>query len=252
MELGCLTEMNGGIYIIRNRESHKVYIGSAVNVKKRQGKHYSSLRVGKHFNPHLQRAWNKYGEDVFEFKVLIHCNTNDLLHYEQRVMNVYRRAIGWKMLYNIASKAGSRLGVKCSPEYCRNLSERLKGKPSAMKGKKHTLKTRAKISAASKNRTSEQRAKQSAAQMGNKNNLGNHLGQETRMKISAFQKGRKTSPETKAKISASHSTPEMRARKSAAMKGNKNSLGHKCPEWQKVKLSETMKNNKYGRNKKGK
>ena len=48
----------------------KKYVGSAVNFKRRRRKHRKSLRKGTHHSPHLQNAWNKYGEDNFKFDVL--------------------------------------------------------------------------------------------------------------------------------------------------------------------------------------
>ena len=34
----------------------------------------------------LQRAWNKYGENNFDFKVLLKCNKKDKIDYENRCM----------------------------------------------------------------------------------------------------------------------------------------------------------------------
>ena len=55
-----------GIYIIRNLINGNVYIGSAVRIDSRKRQHLHKLRSGKHENGHLQKAWNKYGEDSFE------------------------------------------------------------------------------------------------------------------------------------------------------------------------------------------
>jgi len=100
--------MTSGIYIIRNIESGKVYIGSAVKLNKRKSDHFSELQSGKHHNQHLQNAYNKYGVDAFEFAVLVRCKKDELVHginYEQQAIDLYRRKLGWEMLYNIAPKA---------------------------------------------------------------------------------------------------------------------------------------------------
>ena len=55
--------MNGYIYEIRNIQNNKVYIGQTWVPKNRQKRHFSDLRCGRHDNPHLQKAFIKYGEE---------------------------------------------------------------------------------------------------------------------------------------------------------------------------------------------
>jgi group I intron endonuclease len=60
-----------GVYKITNTVDGKVYIGStATDMDTRWTTHRSALRGGKHYNAHLQRAWNKYGESAFTFEVV--------------------------------------------------------------------------------------------------------------------------------------------------------------------------------------
>lgn len=59
-----------GIYKIINVKNKKFYIGSSINIEKRKYHHINSLRKDKHFNRHLQRAFNKYGEEWFEFSII--------------------------------------------------------------------------------------------------------------------------------------------------------------------------------------
>lgn len=117
-----------GIYIIQNLISGKVYIGSAVDIKARWGEHLSSLKKGSHGNSHLQRAWNRYGSKAFEFKALLYCELDVLIHHEQLMIDEYRKNLGRDMLYNINPTAGSNLGVKFSPETRAKKSAALKGK----------------------------------------------------------------------------------------------------------------------------
>lgn len=51
-----------GIYGIFNLVNGKVYIGSAINLKKRFSDHKGRLQKQKHRNGYLQNAWNKYRE----------------------------------------------------------------------------------------------------------------------------------------------------------------------------------------------
>ena len=53
------------IYQIKNTVNQKIYIGSASWYEKRKGTHIAKLRKKTHNNPHLQSAWNKYGENCF-------------------------------------------------------------------------------------------------------------------------------------------------------------------------------------------
>ena len=62
-----------GIYQIRNKNNGKVYIGQVYATKganRRWLEHRAALRKGNHYNPHLQSAWNKYGEVNFSFEIL--------------------------------------------------------------------------------------------------------------------------------------------------------------------------------------
>lgn len=70
---------NTGIYIIQNKLNKKFYIGKACYEGKflstsgfytRWTKHLLDLRKNKHDNRHLQRSWNRYGPEVFEFSIL--------------------------------------------------------------------------------------------------------------------------------------------------------------------------------------
>ena len=75
-----------GIYKIRNKQNNKVYIGSAVDIKKRWRDHKWHLKENKHHNPHLQFSFNKYGLENFEFIIELECNFNYLLIEEKQVI----------------------------------------------------------------------------------------------------------------------------------------------------------------------
>ncbi len=103
-----------GIYKITCTANKKFYIGSAVNLSHRQWDHFSFLRRNKHKNPHLQRAWNKYGEPVFTFEVLEFVLPISLTAREQYWFKKLK-PFG-KRGFNIAHTAGSNLGMKQSLE----------------------------------------------------------------------------------------------------------------------------------------
>lgn len=62
-----------GIYLILCRENGRGYVGQALHLGRRLRAHRTALRGGKHYNVHLQRAWNAHGEAAFDFVVLEHC-----------------------------------------------------------------------------------------------------------------------------------------------------------------------------------
>ena len=67
-----------GIYKIENKVNGKVYVGQSVDITSRWKSHRSELKRGIHYNDHLQRAWNKYGENNFTFTVIEECKKDDL------------------------------------------------------------------------------------------------------------------------------------------------------------------------------
>ncbi len=95
-----------GVYQIRCIPTGKVYVGSAVNLRERWHHHKGSLRRGKHPNKYLQNAWNSYGEASFSFSILEYADRSDLLHAEQRWIDMTGcsdRAAG----FNVSKIAGS-------------------------------------------------------------------------------------------------------------------------------------------------
>lgn len=64
--------MHGIIYKIENTSTGKIYIGQSCSKykTKRWRDHLSNMRKGKHNNPHMQRAYNLYGEESFIYSEL--------------------------------------------------------------------------------------------------------------------------------------------------------------------------------------
>lgn len=65
-----------GIYMILNNVNGKIYIGLSKNLHKRKNDHFNLLKKNKHYNYHLQNAFNKYGQDSFSFLVLQYVENN--------------------------------------------------------------------------------------------------------------------------------------------------------------------------------
>lgn len=87
-----------GIYCIENTINHKTYIGSSKNIYQRLLKHFALLRHNKHENAHLQSAWNKYGEEAFQWFIIEFCDNSSLTQREQNSIDLFGAE------YNITKK----------------------------------------------------------------------------------------------------------------------------------------------------
>lgn len=65
-----IKEVKSGIYYIENLITLDKYVGLAIDIKRRFEYHLRKLKKDKHENKYLQRAWNKYGEKNFIFKII--------------------------------------------------------------------------------------------------------------------------------------------------------------------------------------
>lgn len=91
-----------GIYCIFNIKNDKYYVGQTNSVTKYGGlfkrlkRHILELRSGDHHNILLQRAFDKYGENCFRFKILEICSEEQLAD----------REVYWGTFYNSLSPNG--------------------------------------------------------------------------------------------------------------------------------------------------
>ncbi len=117
--------MKHGIYTITCTATDTVYIGQSHNIHLRFSQHKSKLRKGTHANPHLQAAWNKYGEQVFVFQV--HTLEPDPSISNQLEQEVFAAALASGMrLFNIRPATATNKGVKFSRSTRTKLSEKAK------------------------------------------------------------------------------------------------------------------------------
>jgi len=191
-----------GIYEIVNTINGKRYVGSAVNIALRWRQHRCELGKGRH-NPHMQRAWLKYGEAAFEFRVIEYVEEKSrLIEREQHYLDEMRPQ------YNCARVAGSNLGVRYGPDFSKKISEanrRLWASPE------HRQKmSKAHIGYVA---TAEHRANLSAANLGRKlsdehlsmlrkANSERNKSAKHRSLMSVYWKGRPKSPEQIDKMAA--------------------------------------------------
>lgn len=119
-----------GIYRITCIPTGKIYIGSSCHPFRRWIEHRRSLRAHCHCNLHLQRAWDKYGEDAFTFEVMEFVMPWSLVEREQYWIDKLKPFS--PRGFNIGVKANSgSAGRKASPETRAKLSATHKGKPKS-------------------------------------------------------------------------------------------------------------------------
>lgn len=111
-----------GVYLIHNTTNDKTYVGSSVNIEHRWRRHTSDLNNHKHHNAHLQHAWDKYGHDAFEYRIIEVVLDKTKLHQrEQFYINLL------KPEYNIAQDVIGNTGIHPSEETRKKLSDAKQG-----------------------------------------------------------------------------------------------------------------------------
>ena len=78
-----------GIYCIENLINHKRYIGQSMDIEARWRYHKSELRRNNHGNDYFQKAWNKYGENAFQFYILEYCASDVIDDMERHYIMLY-------------------------------------------------------------------------------------------------------------------------------------------------------------------
>lgn len=117
-----------GVYSLVNTATDDYYIGSSNRLVRRHNKHIQDLRGGYHRNPHLQRAWQKYGEAAFTFHIIAWVPEYRMRVLEQTLLDRY---VNDPKCYNIAKSVdvvNPRTGMRSLEERMRT-SETIRGRP---------------------------------------------------------------------------------------------------------------------------
>jgi group I intron endonuclease len=137
-------QVNCGVYRWLNTINGKSYVGSSRNLQKRKSEHLRFLHSHRHHSIKLQRAWDKYGSNAFEFQILKSCLKENLLEHEQVTINALDAVSNG---YNVALTAES-------PMYNRRHSQAAKDKMSAAhKGRSFSSEHKRKLGLAAFGRT---------------------------------------------------------------------------------------------------
>jgi group I intron endonuclease len=230
--------MLGYIYWIRNILNNKRYVGSSFR-DVREKEHWDLLedRNDEHHSIHLQRAYNKYSKENFEFKIIEkieYTSEQELLDKEQEYMNLYRtlnsmygyncrpasrnlmreeNPDNWEIVKHKISV--SNTGKKASDAAKKKMSDAKKGKPGYPRTDEHK-KIMSDFMKSDKNpaKNSICQKKMSDAKKGialkeaHRNNISESVKasftDERRKAVGDFHRGRKRSQSTCDKISTSN------------------------------------------------
>lgn len=135
-----------GIYKITNVLNKKIYIGQAINLYRRLTHGYiQALPNGNCHSKLLQRDWDVYGKDYFNFEIQELCEKSELASKEDYWIKYYR-SYNNTCGYNINAFGSESNKSQKSPEFLKKLSEDMTGKGNPMFGKTHTPEVRKIIS----------------------------------------------------------------------------------------------------------
>lgn len=237
------------------RANGRAYVGLGQIIERRLSAHRTALRGGKHYNVHLQRAWDAHGEGSFDFVVLENCPEEDLDKRE----GFYAAGIDAGLCFNLkecgdsyprteehkANLSKARRTWKTSPEHMERLNEgRARYLETADLKAHYTDEVRRKMGEAAKGRKPSEKSRNALLAYARGPRTAEH-----RAKISAANKGRKMSPEAIAKMAeANRGRPswnkgrqwseETKAKMSAAKQGKP---GRQWTDEQKQKAAESAR-----------
>ena len=149
-----------GIYKIVNKVNGKYYVGSSRDIygepHGRFYQHKAHLKCQRHYNSHLQSAWNNYKPESFEFVVVekTTCEKNMILEIEQKYLNVAKTekhvcynksftACGPDWTEENKRKRSILISGKNNPNY--GNGDKIRGVKNPFFGKKHTEETKRKM-----------------------------------------------------------------------------------------------------------
>lgn len=123
-------EKECGIYIYRNRINGKVYVGKSNDLYKRHQDHMRYLMAGTDPCIKLNRAWQKYGADNFEYEVVCYCAEDELNEKEKYYVSLYNSLNDG---YNCTAGGDGITGYRHTEEAKRRIAAAGMGRPASQR-----------------------------------------------------------------------------------------------------------------------
>ena len=201
-----------GIYKITNLINLKVYIGQSDRLNDRKREHFYRLKRNEHNNEHLQKSYDKYGEENFIFEIIE--ETDDLDNREIYWINEYG-GINSELNYNLKDPLTKKWCDYIRLKQCKIMA----GENNPNFGNKWSKEQKEKLSKMKKGVTLEK-------------SIGKEKADLTKLKMSKSQKGRKHPEEVKEKIRQANI-----GEKNPAYGKGYRQVGEKNPMWGKPNSS---------------
>lgn len=100
-----------GVYRIISTITHRKYIGSSVDLRKRMQLHQSSFKGLAQNNKDLNLDCQAYGSDSFTFEIIVYCDSKEeALECEQYLLDYYDKNDQWDKLYNHSKDSRNPIG----------------------------------------------------------------------------------------------------------------------------------------------
>lgn len=185
------------VYQICNLNNDKRYVGSTTQLRRRHQQHLWGLRNKRHHSPKLQNAWEKHGENAFQFCTIAEVENHDMMvELEQFVIDESQSVQDG---YNINPIANSIGALPKTEEHKRKIG-------LGRLGKRNTEEAKRRMSLAAIKRGPIQRSRESY-ERGATKIRGRKMSDEARAKLREAFKNRKPRPpmtaETKLAIAKS-------------------------------------------------
>ena len=122
MKLNTKDKGKSGIYVIRNLQNQKVYVGKSKNIYIRLKQHITQLNTkSKDENRYLINAWHKYGKNNFEYYVIEYLEfKEDLLKTRELFWMETLKSLNRKTGYNLRKDTETKCEVSIETrEKCR-------------------------------------------------------------------------------------------------------------------------------------
>jgi group I intron endonuclease len=207
----ALPDRVSGVYGILHAASGKRYIGSAQNIRRRFSAHRYLLRKGNHHSLRLQAAWDEHGPEAFEWVIIETVPDPEMLiNREQHWMDHHEACMTG---FNLYPNAANPRGYKWSDEAKAAISTARKGRSlgpmstehraklsAAAVGRKHTPAARAMMSLQRTGKPRSESARANIRAMLTERNKTPEM-RAIAAKSGAASKGRKHTPEARAKMS---------------------------------------------------
>lgn len=133
-----------GIYEIKNRINGKVYVGQSIHIEERIKRHQRELKAGIHHNHHLQRSYNKYGKENFEYIILYQAQQDeDLDELEKQYIE---KENAFTNGYNATKGGAGDLGMIVTDEFREKMRQLVMGEKNPNYGHRWTDEMRRRMS----------------------------------------------------------------------------------------------------------